>query len=415
MSKGLPVSPLAPASLPTAPVLPGVALGSTYAALRYKPGRDDLLLVTLPEGTACAGVFTRSLTASPAVHACRDALVASGGRARALIVAAGNSIAGTGLGGHHACAEIVADAGRQLGCPATEVLFAATGVIGEPFPTPKLLAALPDALAATDQDGWARAAQTICTTDTYPKLFTDTAQISGRDVRMTGFIKGSGMIQPNMATMLGFIFTDAAIAPEVLQTLLRDISDRTFNCITVDSDTSTSDTVLAFATGTAGNPIISDINSPEAKSFAQMLEKTCLALAQLVVKDGEGAQKFITIHVSGAASFESARKIGLSIANSPLMKTAIAGEDANWGRVIMAVGKAGEPIDAYGLSVGFGGTTICQRGMRVENYDETPVIAHLKTRDIVIDVDVGAGDAQATVYTCDLTHGYISINADYRS
>jgi glutamate N-acetyltransferase/amino-acid N-acetyltransferase len=415
MSKGLPVSPLAPADTPIAPALPGIALGSTYAALRYKPGRNDLLLVTLPAGTACAGVFTRSLTASPAVHACREALAASGGRARALIVAAGNSIAGTGAGGHTACSEIVTTAGHQLGCPAEEVMFAATGVIGEPFPTAKLLASLSAAQAAAHAQGWGEAAQTICTTDTYPKLVTDTLRVSGTDIRITGFIKGSGMIQPNMATMLGFIFTDAAIAPDVLQTLLQHASDRSFNCITVDSDTSTSDTILAFATGTAGNSLISDIDSIDVKSFAQLLEKTCLALAQLVVRDGEGAQKFITINVSGAVSFDSARIIGLSIANSPLMKTAIAGEDANWGRVVMAVGKAGEPIDAGALSVAFGGITICRHGTRVAGYDEAPVAAHLKTRDIVIDVDVGVGSAHASVYTCDLTHGYININADYRS
>ncbi len=411
MAKDLPLSPLAPAGLPDVPPLPGIALGATYAALRYKPGRDDLLLVTLPAGTAAAGVFTRSATASPAVHACTQALAASGGRARALIVAAGNSIAGTGVGGHFDCAVITAEAARLLGCSAPEVLFAATGVIGEPFPVDKLLAALPAAHAAGDPAGWARAAKAICTTDTFPKLLTAR---TAEGATLSGFIKGSGMIQPNMATMLGFIFTDAAIAPELLQTMLRAAADRTFNCITVDSDTSTSDTVLAFATGTHGQQI-DDAGSAPAKSFAGALEKLCLDMAQLVVRDGEGAQKFITVNVSGAQSFDSARTIGLSIANSPLLKTAIAGEDANWGRVVMAVGKAGEPINAYNLSVAFGGTMICQRGMRVLDYDEAPVVAHLKTRDIVIDVHVGAGDASASVYTCDLTHGYISINADYRS
>ncbi len=415
MAKDLPVSPLAPAGTPTLPPLDGILQGSTYAALRYPPGRDDVLLITFPPGTVCAGVFTRSHTASPAVHACTQALEASQGQARALIVAAGNSLAGTGLGGHFACAEIVAEAGRLLDCSAHDILFAATGVIGEPFPTPKLLAALPAALAAAESTGWARAAKTICTTDTFPKLVTRSVDIDGKQVTLNGFIKGSGMIQPNMATMLGFIFTDAAIASSVLQTLLAGISDRTFNCITVDSDTSTSDTVLAFATGTAGNRIIIDASSNDAALFGEALEDMCLELAQLVVKDGEGAQKFITVRVGGAVSFESARIIGLSIANSPLLKTAIAGEDANWGRVVMAVGKAGEPVNAYGLSVAFGGTEICRRGMRVDGYDEAPVVAHLKTRDIRIDVDVGKGDHAATVYTCDLTHGYISINADYRS
>jgi glutamate N-acetyltransferase / amino-acid N-acetyltransferase len=415
MAKDLPVSPLAPDHQPVLPSLAGVELCSTYAALRYLPGRDDLLLVTLPADTACAGVFTRSLTASPAVHACQQALAASGGVARLLIVAAGNSIAGTGLGGHQACAEIAATAARQLGCPADQVLFAATGVIGEPFPTARLVAALPSLRKHSEVTGWARAAKTICTTDTFPKQVTRTVEIDGVSVTLNGFIKGSGMIQPNMATMLGFIFTDAAIAPGVLHGLLQQASDQTFNCITVDSDTSTSDTILVFATGTAVHEKIIDTTSRSARLFAAALHDVCLELAQLVVKDGEGAQKFITIAVRGATSFPSARVIGLSIANSPLIKTAIAGEDANWGRVVMAVGKAGEPINTDGLSVAFGGTLICQHGMRVENYDETPVVAHLKGRDILIDVDVGVGSAEATVYTCDLTHGYISINADYRS
>jgi glutamate N-acetyltransferase / amino-acid N-acetyltransferase len=415
MAKILAVSPLAPLQQPNLPPLAGVTLGSVYAGLRYQPGRNDVLLVTLPQGTVCAGVFTRSLTASPAVHASRDALASSGGQARALIVAAGNSIAGTGLGGHHACAEIAAEAGRLIGCTADHIQFAATGVIGEPFPAAKLIAALPAARAAASTTDWPRAAQTICTTDTFPKLVTRTLEIDGKTVTLNGFIKGSGMIQPNMATMLGFVFTDAAIDSGVLQSLLGAISDRTFNCITVDSDTSTSDTILAFATGRADNDLIMDADSSAAGKFAGTLESICLEMAKLVVRDGEGAQKFITVNVTGAASFESARTIGLSIANSPLMKTAIAGEDANWGRVVMAVGKAGEPINAYGLSVAFGGTVICEHGMRVENFDEAPVLAHLQTRDIMIDVDVGAGTASATVYTCDLTHGYISINADYRS
>jgi glutamate N-acetyltransferase / amino-acid N-acetyltransferase len=415
MAKNLALSPLAPADVPNLPALDGVMLGATYAGLRYAPGRHDVLLVMLPPETVCAGVFTKSLTASPAIHASKQALADSGGRARMLIVAAGNSVAGTGVGGHFACAEITAAAGRQLDCPASHIQFAATGVIGEPFPTPKLLAALPDAQAVATTTDWAVAARAICTTDTFPKLVTRTLDIDGRQVTLNGFIKGSGMIQPNMATMLGFIFTDAAIAPDVLQTLLGNSAERTFNCITVDSDTSTSDTVLAFATGKAGNAVIEDATSHAAQQFAAALGAVCLELAQLVVRDGEGAQKLITINVTGAMSFESARIIGLSIANSPLMKTAIAGEDANWGRVVMAVGKAGEPINAYNLSVAFGGTMICKRGMRVEGYDETPVVAHLKTRDIIIDVDVGVGTGTATVYTCDLTHGYISINADYRS
>jgi glutamate N-acetyltransferase / amino-acid N-acetyltransferase len=416
MAKDLPPSPLAPGNFPNILPVSGVDLGVAYAGIRYAAGRNDLLVVTMPAGTSVAGVFTKSLTASPAVHWCRDAIANSQGQARALIVAAGNSIAGTGAAGAHATRAICQATAQAVGCTIDEVQFGATGVIGEPFPVEKLVAALPAALAARSSTGWAAAANAIRTTDTFAKGVCRIAKIDGREVVLAGFIKGSGMIQPNMATMLGYIFTNAALPPGVLQAVLRDASETTFNCITVDSDTSTSDTVLAFATGqNARHDAVTDPADPRLASFKAEFTALCLDLAHLVVKDGEGAQKFITVHVSGARDFASARILGLSIANSPLVKTAIAGADANWGRIVMAVGKAGEPIDPDKLSVAFGGTVICRNGMRVTGYDEAPVVEHIRGRHVRIDVDVGVGSGEATVYTCDLTHGYISINGDYRS
>jgi glutamate N-acetyltransferase/amino-acid N-acetyltransferase len=258
-------------------------------------------------------------------------------------------------------------------------------------------------------------ANTIATTDTFAKGATASAMIGDTKITLAAVIKGSGMIAPDMATMLGYIFTDAAVEPAFLQECLSAANFRTFSCITVDSDTSTSDTVLAFATGKAGNAPISSIASPGAHAFAAAIHDVCRQLAHLVVRDGEGAQKFIEVAVSGAVSDESARKVGIAIANSPLVKTAIAGEDANWGRVVMAVGKAGEPADRDKLSIGFGGTWAAREGLPLADYDEAPVAAHLKGQDVTIEVDLGLGEGAATVWTCDLTHGYISINADYRS
>jgi glutamate N-acetyltransferase / amino-acid N-acetyltransferase len=407
MTKPLPRSPLAPTETSSASPVAGVTLWAGYAGIRYKPGRDDLLLVSLASGTTMAGVFTKSLTASPAVQWCQTAMSESGGQARVLVVAAGNSLAGTGADGRAACAAIAERLSKTQGCAAHEVQIAATGVIGEPFPVDILAAGL-SGLREVD---FLAAAQAICTTDTFPKLISRTAIIEGAAVTLTGFIKGSGMIQPNMATMLGFVFTDVKIIAEKLQTMLKDINEKTFNCITVDSDTSTSDTILAFATGQSAT----EITPSRESGFYDLLNELCLEMAHQVVKDGEGAQKFISITVTGAEDFTSARIIGLSIANSPLVKTAIAGGDANWGRIVMAVGKAGPRIDADKLKISFGDTLICSGGIRVPNYDETPVVAHIEGRDIRINVDVGMGQGKATVYTCDLTHGYISINADYRS
>ncbi|MFN6935741.1 MAG: bifunctional glutamate N-acetyltransferase/amino-acid acetyltransferase ArgJ [Tsuneonella sp.] len=272
-----------------------------------------------------------------------------------------------------------------------------------------------DAVFAAPTCSWEDAAATIGTTDTFTKGAVATAMLGGTKVTLVGIVKGSGMIAPDMATMLGYVFTDAAVEPAFLQKCLSSASEGTFNCITVDSDTSTSDTVLAFATGQAGNTPVASFEDAGADAFAAALNDVCRQLAHLVVRDGEGAQKFIEIAVTGAASDESARKVGLAVANSPLVKTAIAGEDANWGRVVMAVGKAGEPADRDKLSIGFGGTWAARDGQPLPDYDEVPVAKHLQGQDIVIEIDLGLGDGRATVWTCDLTHGYISINADYRS
>jgi len=404
------VSPLA-APFPALPAIPGVT--PRIARAGYKDwGRCDLTYVELAEGTAVAGVFTRNVCCSSEVELGREAV--RGGKARALVVNAGNSNAFTGYRGREAVEQIMQQVAEHLGCAPSEVFVSSTGVIGVPLPKDKARAGVDAALTAAPCS-WEDAARTIGTTDTFPKGALATAVVDGRTVTLAAIIKGSGMIAPDMATMLGYIFTDCAIAPGYLQELLSAANRKTFSCITVDSDTSTSDTVLAFATGKAGNQQINCSGCPGADAFAAALDDICRQLAQLVVRDGEGAQKFIEIAVTGAVSDESARTIGLAIANSPLVKTAIAGEDANWGRVVMAVGKAGEPADRDKLSIGFGGTWAARDGQPLADYDEAPVAAHLKSRDVSIEVDIGLGDGRATVWTCDLTHGYISINADYRS
>jgi glutamate N-acetyltransferase / amino-acid N-acetyltransferase len=374
--------------------------------------RCDLTYVELSEGTTVAGVTTRNICCSSEVELCRDNI--RGGKARALVVNAGNANAFTGYRGREAVDAITAQVATHLGCSADKVFVSSTGVIGVPLPKDKAEAGLRAAFEASPCS-WEDAALTIGTTDTFAKGAVAKAVVDGRTVTLIGIIKGSGMIAPDMATMLGYIFTDAAVQAEFLQSLLSEANSATFNCITVDSDTSTSDTVLAFATGAAGNPPLSSYDDAGADAFASAFHGICRELAHLVIRDGEGAQKFIEIDVTGAASDDSARKIGLAIANSPLVKTAIAGEDANWGRVVMAVGKAGEPADRDRLSISFGATQVAHNGLPVDGYDETPVAAHLKGQEISIGVDIGLGSGRATVWTCDLTHGYISINADYRS
>jgi glutamate N-acetyltransferase/amino-acid N-acetyltransferase len=396
------------------PVLPPIA-GARPATVRagYKAWtRDDMTLVLLDEGTAVAGVTTQSKCPSPEVEWCRAALTL--GRARALVVNAGNSNAFTGAKGRAAVETIAAKVAGSIGCQPSDVFVASTGVIGVPLPIPTAEAGIDLALAAPET-GWQQVAAAIATTDTFPKGAVAKAVVDGRTVTISGVIKGSGMIAPDMATMLGFLFTDAAVEPVFLQQLLSAANARSFSCITVDGDTSTSDTVLVFATGKAGNAPLASFDDDGADAFAAALSDVCLQLAQLVVRDGEGAAKFIEIEVAGATSDESARTIALSIANSPLVKTAVAGEDANWGRVVMAVGKAGEPAERDKLSIRFGDTQVAREGLAVEAYDEAPVAAHLKGQDVRIGVDIGLGEGRATVWTCDLTHGYISINADYRS
>lgn len=337
-----------------------------------------------------------------------------GGLARALVVNAGNSNAFTGYRGREAVEAIMEQVAGHLHCDRGEIFVSSTGVIGVPLPKDKAKAGLASAFAS-DLCSWEDAAHTIATTDTFAKGATTSAIVDGRTVKLSAIIKGSGMIAPDMATMLGYIFTDAAVHPAFLQELLTSSNRKSFSCITVDSDTSTSDTVLVFATGKSGNAPLVSYESPGADAFAAALDDICLQLAHLVVRDGEGASKFIEIEVTGAVSDDSARRIGLSVANSPLVKTAIAGEDANWGRVVMAVGKAGEPADRDKLSIRFADKWVAQNGLAVDSYDEGPVADHLKGSEISIGIDMGLQSGRATVWTCDLTHGYISINADYRS
>ena len=403
-------SPLA-LPFPAIPPIAGVTL--RIARARYKQwDRCDLTYAELAEGTAVAGVFTRNICCSSEVELGREQVVL--GRARALVVNAGNSNAFTGYRGREAVEQIMAQVAQHLDCRPSDVFVSSTGVIGVPLPKDRAregVAAVLDAQPCS----WEEAAATIGTTDTFTKGAVAQAVVDGRTVTLGAIIKGSGMIAPDMATMLGYIFTDAAVEPGFLQQLLSAANADTFNCITVDSDTSTSDTVLAFATGRAGNAPLADFDSAGADAFAAALHDVCRQLAQLVVRDGEGAQKLIAIEVTGATSDDSARRIGLAIANSPLVKTAIAGEDANWGRVVMAVGKAGEPADRDRLSIGFGGIWTARDGQPLADYDEAPVAEHLRGREIDIAVDLGLGEGRALVWTCDLTHGYISINADYRS
>jgi len=404
------VSPLA-SPFPAIPAIAGVT--TRVARAGYKDwGRCDLTYVELDEGTAVAGVFTRNVCCSTEVELGRENV--RQGSARALVVNAGNSNAFTGYRGREAVEQIMDQVAERLGCPKQQVFVSSTGVIGVPLPKDKAREGVARVFGETPCT-WEEAARTISTTDTFPKGATASAMIGDVKVTLGAIIKGSGMIAPDMATMLGYIFTDAAVEPAFLQQCLSAANTRTFSCITVDSDTSTSDTVLAFATGKAGNRPLASFDSPGADAFAAALHDVCRQLAHLVVRDGEGASKFIAISVTGAVSDESAHRVGLAIANSPLVKTAIAGEDANWGRVVMAVGKAGEPADRDRLSIGFGGVWAAREGLPLADYDEAPVAAHLKGQDISVEVDLGLGEGCATVWTCDLTHGYISINADYRS
>jgi len=406
------VSPLAPERFPEIPAVAGVRVATGSCGVRYR-GRTDLMLVELAPTTSVAGTLTRSLTASAPVEWCRRSLP---GGARGLVVNSGNANAFTGRAGTKAVEQTVEAAAGVLGCRAGEVFVASTGVIGEPLPADKIVVTLPALAKSLGAGKWEEAARAIMTTDTFPKGAARTARIGGEAVTIAGIAKGSGMIAPDMATMLAFIFTDAAIPERVLQAIVGPAVDRSFNSITVDSDTSTSDTVLVFATGAGTkHPPATDAAEPLLVDFRAKLEEVMVDLAQQVVRDGEGASKFITVTVTGAADDRAARRIALAIANSPLVKTAIAGGDANWGRVVMAIGKAGERADRDKLAIRMGGVQIAKDGSVVPGYDEAPVVEHVRGRDVVIETDVGIGQGRATVWTCDLTHGYIDINADYRS
>jgi glutamate N-acetyltransferase/amino-acid N-acetyltransferase len=407
------ISPLAPAQFPQMPPVAGVKLATAAAGIRY-PGRADVLLALFGEGTTFAGVFTRSKCPSAPVDWCRAHLKA--GVASALVVNSGNANAFTGKSGRTATKLTAEIAARAAGCKPAQVFLASTGVIGEPLDATKFEAVMDRLVASAAPDAWQEAAKAIMTTDTFPKGAAAIARIGGVPVTICGIAKGAGMIAPDMATMLSFVFTDAPISPRVLQRLLEQGVADSFNAVTVDGDTSTSDTLLAFATGAArGAPRIASVSDPRLPAFRKAFDAVLANLAEQVARDGEGARKLVEIIVEGAVSKPSARKIALSIANSPLVKTAIAGEDANWGRVVMAVGKAGEPADRDRLSIWFGGIRVAHRGERDSAYDEAAVSAAMKKPEITVKVALGLGRGRDRVLTCDLTKEYVAINGDYRS
>ena len=407
------VSPLAPKTYPRMPAIDGVRIATAEAGIKYR-NRTDLLTVAFDEGTQVAGVFTRSKCPSAPVDFCRANL--AGGKARLLVVNSGNANAFTGRKGREATALTAKAASSAAGCDEGEVFLASTGVIGEPLEAGRFSHLLADMVAGARPDRWLDAARAIMTTDTYPKVATVTVRLGDAQVTINGIAKGAGMIAPDMATMLSFVATDAPIEAPVLQALLSRGVRSTFNAVTVDSDTSTSDTLLVFATGKAkGAPRIFDPKDPRLATFKRGLNKVLKNLALQVVRDGEGARKQVEVTVTGARSAQSARRIALSIANSPLVKTAIAGEDANWGRVVMAVGKAGEPADRDRLSIWFGDNRLAHEGERDPGYSEEATSAYMKRDEIRIRADIGIGRGKATVWTCDLTKDYVAINGDYRS
>ncbi len=406
------ISPLAPDSFPDLPPLEGVRLAALHAGIRYKT-RKDLLLVELAAGTTVAGVFTRSKTAAAPVLCCCEHL--KGGKARGLLVNSGNANAFTGAAGEKAVVHTVGKAAELIGCTVEEMFVASTGVIGEPLPDERIISHLQPAYDSLSADDWEGAARAIMTTDTFPKMVTRKAYIGETEVTINGIAKGSGMIAPDMATMLAFIFTDANIPAPVLQELLTHGNEKSFNAITVDSDTSTSDTVLLFATAQARHAAIGAVDDPLLDDFRENLDKVMLELAHLIVRDGEGASKFVTVEVTGSESDVAAKRIGLAIANSPLVKTAIAGEDPNWGRIVMAVGKSGEAADRDKLSIWIGDSHVAADGAVCPDYSEKKTAEYMKGQEITLRVDVGVGQGKFTVWSCDLTHEYISINADYRS
>ena len=408
MGKKLAVSPLAPASFPDLPVIEGVTFATAAAGVRYKD-RTDVMLALLAPGSVVAGAFTRSATRAAPVLDCQAKIGGTSDEGAAILVNSGNANAFTGRSGVTSVEAITAAVAETCGIPQARVFTSSTGVIGEPLPHDRVIAALDSLKADQDAGGIAEAAKAIMTTDTFPKGARETIEVDGKEVRIAGIAKGSGMIAPDMATMLVYIFTDAKIGLADLQHIVSEHTERTFNCITVDSDTSTSDTLLMAATGASG------VDVSESDAFDQAVHRIMRDLAHQVVRDGEGATKFVEITVSGAASDSDAKVHALSIANSPLIKTAIAGQDPNWGRVVMAIGKSGAAADRDRIAIRFGDVEVAKEGWRSPDYSEEAAAKHMKGEEITIGVDLGLGDGTATVWTCDLTHGYIDINADYRS
>ncbi|OWU86027.1 N-acetylglutamate synthase [Oceanicola sp. 22II-s10i] len=403
-----PVSPLAPANFPDLPVIEGVSFATVAAGVRYA-GRTDVMLARLAPGSVMAGVFTRSSTRSAPVLDCQAKIGGDGDAGAAIVVNSGNANAFTGRNGIEATRAVTTAAAKALGLPEDRVFSSSTGVIGEKLKHERITDKLEELKAALDPAKIGEAAQAIMTTDTYPKGAMAEAALPGGTVRIAGIAKGSGMIEPNMGTMLVYIFTDAKIARAPLQAMVSDIADRTFNCITVDSDTSTSDTLLVGATGASG------VAAEGEAAFADALHAVMLDLAHQVVKDGEGATKFVEVEITGAASDSDARIHGKAIANSPLVKTAIAGEDPNWGRIVMAIGKSGAEADRDQITIRFGDILVAEKGWVAESYREDDGAGYMKGQNLKIAVDLGIGEGRATVWTCDLTHQYIAINADYRS
>ena len=412
-SSNKPVSPLAPAAFPELPLIAGVEFAAVEAEVRYK-NRKDVMLVRLAPGTAMAGVFTRSSTRSACVRDCQTKLAIKVpiGAGAAIIVNSGNSNAFTGQIGDQAVAAVTSSVAEALGLPASRVFSSSTGVIGEPLPYHQITRKIPELVAALQPDAIEMAAHAMMTTDTFPKGAAAIVQGDGGPIKIAGIAKGSGMIAPDMATMLVYIFTDAKISPAALQKLVSRNTDSTFNSITVDSDTSTSDTLLIAATGQS---LAAEVKGPVLKTFEAALKSVMMSLAHQVIRDGEGATKFVEIRVTGAASNQDAQRVAFSIANSPLVKTAIAGQDPNWGRIIAAIGKSGAAADRDKLSISFGNILVAQNGWRSPAYVEADAAAYMQKSELVIAVDMGLGASARSVWTCDLTNRYIEINADYRS
>ena len=402
------ISPLAPTNFPNLPVIDGVRFATAAAGVKY-PGRADVMLASIAPGATIAGVFTRSATRAASVLDCQDKIGGDVSRGAAILVNSGNANAFTGAAGKASVGRICAAVASQLNIPTNAVFTSSTGVIGEVLPDQRIRDCLDQLVASLNLAAQEEAALAIMTTDTFPKGASKILHINGQPVTISGFAKGSGMIAPDMATMLVYIFTDAKISQPELQATLGDLTSQTFNCITVDSDTSTSDALICAATGTSG------VDVTENLDFTEALKQVMLDLAHQVVKDGEGATKFVTVEVTSARNDADARKVAMSIANSPLVKTAIAGEDPNWGRIVMAVGKSGAKADRDRLSIWFGPHLVAENGWVASSYTEEVGAGYMQQAELHIRTDLGVGTAQTTVWTCDLTHGYIEINADYRS